>query len=198
MILGLTGSLGSGKSTVSSMMVELGVPVVCADAIAREATQPGAPAYREIVSHFGPEMLSPDGSLDRRLLAARVFANPQDLRRLEEIVHPRVRARELELLAQLRNEPLILLDVPLLYESGAESLCDRVAVVTVDEPTRFERLRRDRGMTDEEIRRRLSAQLSQEEKAKRADHLIDNSGSLQRTRAQVETLHRLLTTETRG
>lgn len=189
-ILGLTGSLGSGKSTVSSMVRDLGYPVVCADELAREATAPGAPALQEIVRTFGPEVLRPTGELDRAALAKIVFQDASARRTLESITHPRVRAREIEEIERLRHShPLIVLDVPLLFEAGAQDLCDAVAVVTVSEDVRRERLAA-RGMAPEDIARRLAAQMPQEEKIRRADHAIDNSGSLEATRAHVEALVR--------
>ncbi len=195
MILGLTGSVGSGKSLVSSILRDLGAQVICADELAREVVAKGSPALQEIHREFGPGVLLPDGSLDRRALAARVFADAKARRTLEEIVHPRVRARELELLAQHAGEPIIVLDIPLLFETGAEELCDAVAVVVVDEDTRRARLTSNRGMSPAEIESRLAAQMPQAEKARRADHLIDNSGSREQTRAQVAALFRSLTAQ---
>ncbi len=188
MILGLTGSLGSGKSLVSSILRDLGARVICADEIAREVVAKGSPALQEIAREFGPAVLLPDGSLDRRALAARVFADPNDRRKLEQIVHPRVRVRERELLAQHAGDPLVILDIPLLFETGAEELCDAVAVVVVNEEARASRLMADRGMTPGEIASRLAAQMPQAEKARRADFIIDNSGTRDQTRAQVHAL----------
>jgi dephospho-CoA kinase len=189
-ILGLTGSVGSGKSTVSSMMRDLGYPVVCADELAREATAPGAPALDEIARTFGPSVLRPTGELDRAALAKIVFQDSSARRTLEAIVHPRVRAREVEEIERLRPlHPLVVLDVPLLFEAGAQDLCDAVAVVTVPEDVRRQRLAA-RGMAPEDIARRLAAQMPQDEKARRADHEIDNSGTLEATRAQVQALVR--------
>lgn len=192
MILGLTGSVGSGKSLVSSILRDLGAQVICADELARQVVAKGSPALQEIAREFGPEVILPDGSLDRRALAARVFADPKARRTLEQIVHPRVRARELELLAQYCGDPLVVLDIPLLYETGAEDLCDAVAVVVVDEESRRTRLMADRGMTLQEIESRLAAQMPQSEKARRATHLIDNSGTREQTRAQVTRLFQTL------
>lgn len=189
-ILGLTGSVGSGKSTVSSMMRDLGHPVVCADELAREATAPGSPALQEIARTFGPGVLRPTGELDRAALAKIVFQDTSARRTLEAITHPRVRAREVEEIERLRpHHPLVVLDIPLLFETGAEDLCDAVAVVTVTEDARRERLAA-RGMAPEDIARRLAAQMPQEEKIRRADHLIDNSGTREATRAQAEALAR--------
>lgn len=188
MILGLTGSLGSGKSLVSSILRERGAQVACADEIAKEVVAIGSPALREIVELFGPEVLRPDGALDRRAVAQRVFSDPVARRSLEGIVHPRVRQRELELLERYRSHPLVVLDIPLLYETGAQELCDAVAVVVVDESARRARLMADRSMSEAEIDARLAAQMPQSEKAHRADHVIDNSGTREQTRAAVGAL----------
>jgi dephospho-CoA kinase len=126
MILGLTGSLGSGKSTVSSHLRDLGAQIICADEIAREVVAKGSPALLDITREFGPDMLDPDGTLDRRAMARLVFADADARRKLEQIIHPRVRERELQLLATFRDSPLIVLDIPLLYETGAEDICDQV------------------------------------------------------------------------
>jgi dephospho-CoA kinase len=192
MILGLTGSLGSGKSSVASALQELGALVLKADEVARDASLPGQPAHAEIVKEFGPEILSADGTINRQRLASVVFSDPDRRSRLEEIIHPRVRRAEEEFIEQHRDAGLVVLDIPLLFETGAEQLCDRVAVVTVGEEERFQRLKSSRGMSREEIARRLAAQMPQEDKVRRADYIIDNSGTWERTLQQVETLHREL------
>lgn len=188
MILGLTGSLGSGKSTVSSLLASCNAQVVCADRIAREVVEPGSKILTQIAEHFGPQVIKPDGSLDRAVLASQVFSDPEKRKQLESIVHPAVRERELEQLQEHRDHPLVVLDVPLLFEAGMHQWCDRVAVVTVDEAVRRDRLKRDRHMTDEEIGARLAAQMPQADKARRADFIIDNSGSLAETNNQVHHL----------
>lgn len=193
MILGLTGSIGSGKSTVTKAFEDLGAVVFRADDLAREVVAPGGPAYSEISSHFGPAIAPPGGPLDRKALAQRVFSNPHDRKILESIVHPRVRARELELIRLHSGEPLVVLEIPLLYEAGAEDICDRVCVVHCDDAVRAERLERDRGMTRDEVAARLAAQMPEDEKRRRAHFEIDNSGPIEATRAQVERLHKQLT-----
>lgn len=191
-ILGLTGSLGSGKSTVSSMFRSLGVPTICADELAREVTARQHPALQEIVEAFGPGILTDSGELDRAALAAIVFRDPEARARLESIVHPRVRERELELLHENRHAPVVVLDIPLLYETGAESLCNGVAVVAVDDAERFRRLQASRSMTRDQIEARLAAQMPQAEKRRRADFTIDNSGTIADTEKQVRQLLRTL------
>jgi dephospho-CoA kinase len=195
MILGLTGSLGSGKSSVASALQELGAVVLEADVVARDAILPGQPAYAEILREFGPEVISADGTINRQRLASVVFSDPGRRRKLESIIHPRVRAAEEEFIEKHRDAGLVVLDIPLLFETGAEHLCDRVAVVTVGEEERFQRLHASRGMSREEIARRLAAQMPQEEKVRRADHVIDNSGNWERTLQQVQSLYRDLTSQ---
>lgn len=189
MILGLTGTLGSGKSTVAKLFEELGgAKVICADAITHQVQAPGGPAYTEIIQAFGPEVLGEDGSLDRGKLAAIVFSSPHKRKILNSIVHPKVRKEELRLLREHSREPLVVLSVPLLLENNMRSLVDRVVVVTIDETSRHERLKRRSGMTDDEIDRRLAAQMPDAQKAAMADFVIDNSGSLEHTREQVKEI----------
>ena len=182
--LGITGSLGSGKSTVAAMMAEMGARVIDADRLAREAVEPGKPAYDELIAEFGPGILAPDGRIDRAAVARQVFADPDKRRRVESIIHPRVRAQERRLAAEAAEDDVVAFDVPLLFETGLERECDRTCVVLVDEPRRYERLAK-LGWTREEIQARLQAQMPQEEKARRADYTIDNSGSLEATRREA-------------
>lgn len=193
MILGLTGSVGSGKSTVASILEELaGAVVIDADAIAHQVQSPGGSAYAEIVAAFGPEILNADGTIDRRRLAAQVFGDEARRHLLNSIMHPRVRDEELRLLDEYRTHPLVVLMVPLLLENRMENLVDRVMVVTVSEAERKRRLFERSGMTPEEVDRRLAAQMPDAEKARLADVVIDNSGTLAETRRQVrEALQKL-------
>lgn len=187
-ILGLTGSLGSGKSFVASLLLDAQCRVICADALAREVVLPGSPILAKIIGEFGESVLGPDGALDRARMGKIVFANPAKRRLLESLIHPEVRRRELEFIETNRGFPLVVLDIPLLYESGFDRECDKVAVVVVDETVRAERLRRDRNLTDEQITARLQAQMPQEEKAARADFVIDNSGTRAATARQVRRM----------
>jgi len=190
MRLGLTGSFGSGKTTVSDMFREHGIPVIDADVLAREVTETGEEGWRAVVETFGEKYLGEDGSLDRRKLGRRVFSNREDLQTLESIVHPLVRKRELALLEKWKEEPLVILSVPLLFEKGLHKEADQVVVVTITEEERFRRLMNRYGLTEKEIWERLNNQMPQEEKISRADYIIDNSGSLENTRKQVEGLIR--------
>jgi len=191
-VIGLTGSLGSGKTTVAEMFRRAGAKIIDADAIAREVVKPGSPALKELVDLAGQEILTPEGQLDRAALAERVFQDAALRQQVQAIVHPRVREIELQQLAQWRREPLVVLNVPLLLENQMEHLVDSVVVVTVDEPTRKERLRRRDGLTDEQIEARLAAQMPQEQKIARADHIIDNSGPREQTARLVYQLIKTL------
>jgi dephospho-CoA kinase len=181
-VFGLTGGLGSGKSTVAAHYRDRGVPVIDADALARDVVEPGSPALAEIAREFGPEVLR-GKALDRPKLAALVFADPSARQRLENITHPRIqelrdaRLKELE----TRGEPLACYEVPLLFEKGLESGLRPVVVVSVPEALQIERAQRRDQATEAMIRARLAAQLPIAEKAARADFVIDNSGALDRT-----------------
>jgi dephospho-CoA kinase len=189
MILGLTGSLGSGKSTVARMLEEQAeARIVDADEIAREVQKPGGSAFDEIVAAFGPSVLQEDGMLDRKKLATLVFADDNKRHILNSIVHPKVRAEELRMLREYRQLPLVVLVVPLLLENRMQSLVDRIVVVTVDDASRRKRLYERSAMTDGDINRCLAAQMSDEEKVAQADFVIDNSGSLDNTRRQVDDM----------
>ncbi len=190
-VLGLTGSYGSGKSTVARIFAECGARVIDADRLAREAVEPGQPALEEIARAFGREVIMADGRLDRERMAQLVFADPRKRQQLERIIHPRVREAERQLIREATEE-LVVLDVPLLFESGMAAECDKTAVVIVSEAQRLARLALQ-GISAEEVQRRLQAQMPQEEKAALADFIIENSGSLEQTRHQVVCLVHTLT-----
>ena len=189
--VGLTGSFGSGKSTVATMLAAPGARVIDADQLAREAVEVGSEGLPRVVEEFGDGAIRADGSLDRAWLAGRVFGDAEALERLNAIVHPIVRGRELALIAQYESEgaELIVLDVPLLFEAGGDEMVDKTIVVIVGEEERVARLQRDRGVTPEEVERRLKTQMPQEEKASRADYVIDNNGDPEETRRQVERVY---------
>jgi dephospho-CoA kinase len=190
MLVGLTGTFGSGKSFVGAILAECGARVIDADAIVREVVAPGTGATEEIRREFGDEYLLPDGRIDRKRMAQTVFSSPQARRKLNAIVHPRVIERmnkEIERLeSALPNEPkIIVLDVPLLFEAGLADAVERIAVVTVCESERFRRVRLRDGLGERETVDRLAAQWPQRRKASLADFVVDNSGSADATRSQV-------------
>jgi dephospho-CoA kinase len=174
------------------MFRRAGAKIVDADVIARQVVEPGSPSLQEIVDLFGQQILKPDGRLDRAALAERIFHDAALRQQVNAILHPRVREIELQQLAQWRNEPLVVLCVPLLLENHMENLVDYVVVVAVDERRRSERLKQRDGLTDEQIAIRLNAQMPQDEKVARADFVIQNSGSIEETRRQVHDLLRRL------
>jgi dephospho-CoA kinase len=177
-LVGLTGGIASGKSTFAALLRARGVPVVDADALAREAVRPGAPALTAIATAFGPQALLPDGSLDRRWIGARVFADPEERRRLEAITHPAVRALMAAELVRLEaaGHTLAFYDVPLLYEVGLDAAMDSVVVVWTPPAVQLARLVERDGLTPAEAQARISAQLPIDEKAARADFIVENVG----------------------
>ena len=187
-VLGLTGSFGSGKSAVARMFAELEAVIIDADEIAKEVVKPGTPAFQEIVMAFGQDVVGEHGVLDRKKLAAVVFRDAAKRDTLNRIVHPRVRERELEMLSSYKDHPLVILSVPLLFENRMEHLVDKIVVVVVNEAERMQRLTEQKGLTPAYIQQRLQAQMPQKEKRKRADFVIDNSGTLEETHAQVKQL----------
>lgn len=185
-LIGLTGNIACGKSTVARMLAEKGAYIIDADAIAHEVIRKGTPAYESILRRFGEGILGPDGEIDRRRLGAIVFQDPLALRDLEAIVHPAV-LEEIQRRIQACSEaPAIVIEAIKLIESGFARACDTLWVVTCPEPEQIRRLMIDRGLTEEEARLRVHAQPPQEEKIRHADVVIDNSGDLEVTRRQVE------------
>jgi dephospho-CoA kinase len=183
--IGLTGGIGSGKSTVSRLLGERGAVVVDADVIAREVVAPGTPGLAAIVEAFGPTVLAADGSLDRPGLAAVVFADPQARRRLDGIVHPLVRARAGELEAAAPADAVVVHDVPLLAETGQGSSYDLVVVVEADPAVRVARLVQ-RGLTADDARARIAVQATDEQRRAIADTVPDNSGTPEQLAEQVD------------
>lgn len=191
-IIGLTGGIASGKSTVSSFFRQKGAVVLDADQIARELSEPGGELHAEYVRHFGAEVLQNDGTLDRRRIGQIVFSDPQQKQWLDTVSHPAIRGELLRQLAQKQNEKqrLILLDIPLLFESGWDKMADKTCLVYVNETIQLQRLMKRNGYTRREAQDRIAAQMPLEEKKKRADYLIDNNGSLTDTIRQAEALWR--------
>jgi dephospho-CoA kinase len=183
--IGLTGGIGSGKSTVSGLLAERGAVVVDADRIAREVVEPGSPGLAAVVEAFGPQVLTPDGALDRPALAAVVFADPEARARLDGIVHPLVRHRTAELVAAAPADAVVVNDVPLLVETGQAASYDLVLVVEADPETRVARLVQ-RGLTAEDARARIAAQATDEQRRAVADVVLDNSGTPEELADQVD------------
>lgn len=188
LVVGLTGGIATGKSTVTRMLRELGAPVVDADAIVHELQAPGTPVTAAIGVEFGPQVLHPDGSLDRAALGRIVFADPARRKALEGIVHPAVRRRISEAVEGHRQagHPVTVLDVPLLLEGGLDRTVDQVWLVYVDRDTQRARLISRDGLSPVQAEQRIAAQLDLELKKARATVVIDNRGSVQQTRTQVE------------
>ena len=188
--IAITGGAGSGKSTVARMFGELGAPVLDADAAARDAVAVGTPAWQELRRLFGEEYFQPDGELDRAQMARLVFADPEALKRLNDIVHPRV-AQEIQTrLKELEQQgaPLALVEVPLLFEAGLAAAYDRVIVVYVAPEDQARRLQERDGRGAEEIAGILKAQWPLKDKAARAEFVVDYRGSLSHTRKQVQEI----------
>ena len=185
LIIGLTGDAGSGKSTVSKILAGLGAQVIDADDIARELTAPGTPLLRKIAQSFGPAYLNTDGSLNRAQLAKLVFANPDARRKLNRLMHPAILKVIRKEIRAARNRPgVMVIEAPLLIETGLNRYVDEVWVVTAPENVKVERLLA-RGLNLETARGILKSQMPQEEKIKQAHRIIDNSGSLTALRDRV-------------
>jgi dephospho-CoA kinase len=183
--IGLTGGIGSGKSTVAARFAELGALVIDADVLAREVVEPGTPGLSAVVSRFGDGVLRPDGSLDRPALAKLVFDDPPALAALNAIVHPLVAARRAELMADAGPDAVVVSDVPLLVETGMAGDFDAVVVVEAPLSDRLARLAA-RGMAEAEARARIARQASDEERRAVATVLLDNSGSRDELARQVD------------
>ena len=187
--VGLTGGVGSGKSTVAELFAALDIPIVDADMIARELVEPERPAYREIVAQFGPDVLNPDGSLNRAQLRKRVFADASARVRLEAVLHPRIRSI-MEQRAQLARGPYVILVAPLLLENGLEEMVDRVLVVDTTEATQIARVRARSGLGEAEVRAIMATQISRNERRTRAHDVIDNDGDREALANAVAALHK--------
>jgi dephospho-CoA kinase len=183
--IGLTGGIGSGKSTVSSLLAAHGAVVVDADRIAREVVEPGTPGLAAVVEAFGSEVLTAEGSLDRPALAAVVFADPEARRTLDSLVHPLVRARGRQLESATPPGSVVVHDVPLLVETGQAAAYDLVLVVLADVETRVARLV-GRGLTAEDARARIAVQATDDQRRAVADVVLDNNGTPEHLAAQVE------------
>ena len=187
LVVGLTGGIGSGKSTVSALLAAKGAVVVDADAVTREVQQPGTPVFRAMVERFGPGIVAGDGTLDRAAVADLVFADPGALADLTAIVHPAVGAGIAGKMASLaETDEIVVLDVPLMVESKRGYPVAGLIVVDVDPEVAVSRLVRSRGMREDDVRARMARQATREERLARADRVVDNSGSLGDLERQVD------------
>ena len=176
--VGLTGGIGAGKSEVSKRLSALGAVLIDADVLAREVVATGTDGLAEVIAEFGPDVLAPDGSLDRPKLGARVFGDDPARKRLEAIIHPRVRARAAEIEAEAGPDAVVVHDIPLLVETGQADRFDAVVVVDVPPDVQLARLTGVRGMTADEAEARIRSQASREDRLAVADHVVDNTGDL--------------------
>jgi dephospho-CoA kinase len=189
LLVGLTGGIGSGKSTVAGMLEERGAVVFDADVLARQAVEPGTPGHDAVVERFGANVLAPGGELDREALASIVFADPAARRDLEAIVHPEVRRLFAEGCERYRDQDVVIVfSAPLLVETGMHTAFEVLVVVATPVQTQVERLLRERAMPEDAIRARIAAQAPLEDKAAVADVIVDNDGSIQELESQVDRL----------
>lgn len=183
-IIGLTGGIASGKSTVTRTLLDLGAIIIDSDELAHNIMKPYKPAWKDIVKIFGTEILNPDETINRDRLGQIVFNDPDKLRELNQITHWRIAERykeDLRLLRKEKPEAVVVMEIPLLYETHAERICDEVWVVWVDRETQMERLMKRDGISREDALKRIEAQMDLDEKARLADVVIDNRHSIEAT-----------------
>ncbi len=189
--IGLTGGIGSGKSTVARMLSEMGAPVLDADKVGHAIYAPGQPAHRELVEAFGREILAPDGTIDRKKLGPIVFADPAALRRLNAIVHPKMFQRMGEMVREMREggerRPIVI-EAAILIEANWQPLFDEIWLVVASRERVIERIERDRGMKPEQTEARIKAQLSDEERRRHATLVVENNGTIEELRERVSKL----------
>jgi dephospho-CoA kinase len=198
MLLGLTGSIATGKSTVAMMFRERGAVLVDADRVAREVVEPGREGLRRVVEHFGQEMLDENGCLNRSKLGELIFRDHKAREKLNSLLHPLIMREMKEMTRRVwERDPraIVIWDVPLLIEENLTQFVEQVIVVYVPEPVQLKRLMERNHLTESEAMARIRSQLSIEEKKKVADYLIDNSGSLEETESQVDRLWNYLTSK---
>ena len=189
--VGLTGGIGSGKSTVAKMLAELGAPSFDADKVGHDIYSPGGPAYKDVIAAFGDGVVASDGTIDRKKLGPIVFADPAQLKRLESIVHPRMFERMREMVAQMRAQGVtapIVIEAAILIEAKWQPLFDEIWLVMAPRERVIERVELERGLKREQTEARIKAQLSDDERRKHASLVIDNSGTIEDLRAKVTVL----------
>ena len=198
-LVGLTGGIATGKSTVAGIFKRYGATVIDADALAREVVEPGKPAWREIVETFGKTVINPDRTLNRQALGTTVFGHPGRLRQLEQIIHPRVAREQIRLTKQAAlNDPraIVIYDVPLLFEAGIDKRVGATIVVTADRETQIARLKERNDLSRTEALRRIKSQMPLAEKRRRADYVLDGTLPLPQLKQQVRLLHQSLRAST--
>lgn len=189
LLVGVTGGLGAGKSTVARMLGDRGGVVVDADVLARQALEPGTRAFKEVCDLFGDEVLTPQGEIDRAALAEKVFADEEKRRALESITHPEVFRKLAGIVeAHQGTNAVVVFDAPLILETGFDQALDVLVVVTAPEEEQVARVVRERGMSSEDARARIAAQVDAEQRAARADVVLANNGGLEPLERQVEEL----------
>lgn len=190
MIIGLTGSIASGKSTVANMLKEYGFPIVDADLVARQVVEPGSETLQKIADVFGPEVITPEGAMDRAKVGSIIFHDESKRKVLNDIIHPAIRA---EMLRQ-RDEHVangaktVIMDIPLLFESKLQHYVEKILVVSVNEETQLKRLIERNQLNEEDAKARISSQLPLSIKEQGADAVINNNGSIEETRQQLEDI----------
>jgi len=189
-IIGLTGGIGAGKSEVARILSRRGIPVINADQLSREVVEPGSPGLKAIIKRFGNTVLRGDGSLDRKGLARRVFANQDERLTLEGILHPLIRERtEAHLLVlEEGNTPVCILESPLLFEASQDELCDAVITVVADFNLRAKRVKRREGLTIDQFQQRVDAQINDDTRRRLSDMIVENNGSLEDLRRAVNRI----------
>ena len=200
LLIGLTGNIASGKSTVARLLAARGATIIDADVLARQAVEVGTPAYDKILQRWGRDVLAPDGMLDRAALRERVFADQDELEELNQIVHPEVTRMRDEMVAEARDrgDRIIVCDIPLLFENDLAGSFDRILLVDAPRPMRLERLVRERGLHEAEAMKMIAAQMPAELKRARADYVIDNTGALDDLEARVDEVWHGLEEEARA
>ena len=193
-VVGLTGGIGCGKSEAARYLAELGAKHVDADGISRELTGKDGEALAEIRAAFGEDVFLPDGALNRRALAERIFSDPAQKRLLEGILHPRVQYRMMQAIdeASAQGVAVTVLDVPLLFESGMDVLCNETWVMRTDERTQIERICARDGLDEAAALARIHSQMDMQERCRRADRVIETGRSVEKTRAELSQLYRQL------
>ena len=199
LLVGLTGNIASGKSTVAHLLSERGATIIDADILARRVVEVDTPAYREIVKRWGPEILAPDGTLDRAVLRRRVFKDPVQLEELNRLTHPEVTRLRDRLVAEARRrgDRMVICDIPLLFERHLAEEFERIVLVDAPRPLRLERLVRERGLGETEAMDMIAAQMPAELKRARADFIVDNEGTLAALERRVDEVWSALDQEAR-